>query len=155
MYYKRAEEVRIMKQTLPMVLVRLIIGAVFVTEGLLKLLWPELGGARFELLGIPMATQVANFVGIIEIGAGASIALNFFAGDAAILLLGVIIPAIFMTKIPILLGSRFLWWNPPVLTHYGFLSFMHESRTDLLVLFGLVAILLDSGVKWRSRRWNE
>jgi putative oxidoreductase len=144
-----------MKQTLPMVLMRLIIGAVFVTEGLLKLLWPELGSGRFEHLGIPMAGQVASFVGIIEVGAGASMIFNFFAGDCALLLLCVIIPAIVMTKIPILLGSRFLWFDPPPLAHYGFLSFMHESRTDLLVLFGLVAILLDSGVKWRSRRWNE
>ena len=144
-----------MKQTLPMALVRLIIGAVFVIEGLLKLLWPELGSGRFQHLGLPMAAQVSNFVGIIEVGAGASMALNFFAGDAALLLLCVIIPAILMTKIPILLGSRFLWFDPPPLAHFGFLSFMHESRTDLLVLFGLLAILFDSGVKWRSRRWNE
>jgi putative oxidoreductase len=144
-----------MKQTLPMTLMRLIIGAVFVTEGLLKLLRPELGSGRFEHLNLPMAAQVANFVGIIEIGAGASLALNVFAGDAALLLLAVIIPAIVITKIPILLGSRLLWFDPPTLAHYGFLSFLHESRTDLLVLFGLVAVLIDSGLKWRSRRWNE
>lgn len=153
---KRAEVAQTMKQFLPMTLVRLIIGVVFIFEGLLKLLWPELGAGRFEHLGIPMAAQVANFVGIIEIGAGASLAINFFAGDAAILLLCVIIPAILITKIPILLGSRFLWFDPPAaLSKYGFLSFMHESRTDLLVLVGLIAILIDSGVKWRSRRWNE
>jgi hypothetical protein len=36
---------------------------------------------------------------------------------------------------------------PPRLDHYGFLSFIHEARTDLAMLFGLVAILLDSGMK--------
>ena len=145
-----------MKQTLPMTLVRLIIGAVFIIEGLLKLLLPaELGGGRFEHLGLPMAMQVANFVGLMEISGGVALALNFFAGDAALLLLCVIVPAIAMTKIPILLGHRFLWFDPPTLAHYGFMSFMHESRTDLLVLFGLVAVLVDSGVKWRARRWNE
>jgi len=144
-----------MKQTLPMTLIRIIIGVVFITEGLLKLLWPELGGGRFENLGLPMATSVANFVGIIEIASGISMVFNFFAGDAAMLLLCVIIPAIVMTKIPILLGHAFLWFPLPPLAHYGFMSFLHESHTDLLVLFGLVAVLLDSGLKWRERKWNE
>ena len=42
------------------------------------------------------------------------------------------------------------------LNHYGVLSFFHEARTDLLVLFGLVAVLLDSGLKLGRRRpWYQ
>ena len=37
---------------------------------------------------------------------------------------------------------------PAKLTHYGWLSFLHESRTDLCMLFGCVAILLDSGLRF-------
>ena len=41
----------------------------------------------------------------MEIAAGAAFLANFYAGDAAILLLGVIVTAIVTTKIPILLGT--------------------------------------------------
>jgi hypothetical protein len=42
------------------------------------------------------------------------------------------------------------------LTHYGALSFLHEARTDLCMLFGLVAILVDAGLRMgRRRRWYQ
>jgi hypothetical protein len=49
--------------------------------------------------------------------------------------------------VPILLGHPLGHFAPAKLEHYGVLSFIHEARTDLAMLFGLVAILLDSGVK--------
>jgi len=126
---------------------------VFLTEGILKFLHPgELGSGRFAHIGLPFPYIAAPLVGAIEIAAGAAVIVNLYAGDAAILLLLVIITALITTKIPILLGRHLGPFAPPKLEHYGLLSFLHEARTDLSMLFGLVAILLDSGVRMGRRR---
>jgi len=136
-----------------MILIRVVVGLVFLTEGILKFLHPgELGSGRFAHIGLPLPYITAPLVGAIEIAAGAAVILNLYAGDAAILLLLVIITALITTKIPILLGRHLGPFAPPKLEHYGLLSFLHEARTDLSMLFGLVAILLDSGVRMGRRR---
>jgi uncharacterized membrane protein YphA (DoxX/SURF4 family) len=137
-----------MRKKLPMILIRVIVGLVFLTEGILKFVHPgELGVGRFAHIGLPFPHVLAPFVGGIEIAAGAAVILNIYAGDAAVLLLAVIITALMTTKIPILMGRHLGPFAPPKLEHYGLLSFLHEARTDLAMLFGLVAILLDSGMK--------
>jgi len=40
---------------------------------------------------------------------------------------------------------------PKAAEHHGILGFIHEARTDLAMLFGLVAILIDSGFRMRRR----
>jgi putative oxidoreductase len=137
-----------MRKNLPMILVRVIVGLVFLTEGILKFVRPgELGAGRFAHIGMPYPHLLAPLVGVVEIGAGGALILNFFAGDAALLLLCVILTAIVTTKAPILLGHSLGPFGPPKLEHYGVLSFLHEARTDLAMLFGLVAVLLDSGMR--------
>jgi uncharacterized membrane protein YphA (DoxX/SURF4 family) len=136
-----------MRKNLPMILIRVVVGLVFLTEGILKFAQPgELGSGRFAHIGLPWPSILAPFVGAVEILAGAALILGIYAGDAALLLLIVILTAIFTTKVPILLGRHFGRFEPPHLGHYGVLSFLHESRTDLCMLVGCVAILLDSGV---------
>ena len=47
------------------VLVRIIVGGVFFTEGIQKFLFPEaLGEGRFEKIGIPAPYIMASFVGL-------------------------------------------------------------------------------------------
>jgi len=146
-----------MRKNIPMILVRVIVGLVFLTEGVLKFVRPaELGSGRFAHIGFPVPSVLAPLVGASEIVAGAAVILNLYAGDAALMLLVVILTALVTTKVPILLGHSFGPFQPPKLEHYGFLSFMHEARTDLCMLFGLIAILLDSGIKVGQRRqWNR
>ena len=135
-----------MRKNLPMILIRVIVGLVFLTEGILKFVRPgELGAGRFAHIGLPFPNVLAPIVGAIEIAAGAAVILNLYAGVAVLLLLAVIVTAIMTTKIPILLGHHFGAFAPPKLDRYGVLSFLHESRTDLCMLIGLVAILLDRG----------
>ena len=141
-----------MRKNLPMILIRVIVGVVFLTEGILKFLRPgELGVGRFAHIGLPWPHLLAPLVGAVEIASGAALILGFFAGDAALLLLIVILTAITTTKVPILLGHHLGPFAPPKLDHYGVLSFIHEARTDLAMLFGLVAILLDSGMRFSLR----
>jgi putative oxidoreductase len=142
-----------MRKNLPMLLIRVIVGLVFLTEGILKFVQPgELGPGRFAHIGLPYPHLLAPIVAGVEIVAGAALMLGVYAGDAALLLLVVILTAIATTKIPILLGHNFGRFEPQRLSHYGLLSFLHESRTDLCMLVGCVAVLLDSGLTMGSSK---
>jgi putative oxidoreductase len=136
-----------MRKNLPMLLVRIVVGLVFITEGVLKFVEPgDLGSGRFAHIGLPYPHLLAPFVAVVEMVAGVAIMVGVYAGDAALVLLIVILTAIFTTKVPILLGHHFGRFEPPHLGRYGLLAFLHESRTDLCMLFGCLAVLLDSGL---------
>jgi putative oxidoreductase len=146
-----------MRRDLPMILIRVIVGLVFLTEGILKFLHPgELGVGLFAALGLPFPHLLAPFVGSLEIVGGCAILLNLFAGDAALLLLLVILAALLTTKVPILLGHALGAFPLAQLPHYGWLSFLHEARAELCMIFGSLAVLIDSGLRvGRRRRWYQ
>jgi uncharacterized membrane protein YphA (DoxX/SURF4 family) len=145
------------RRDISMILIRVMVGLVFLLEGSLKFLRPEeLGSGRFEALGLPFPHYLAPLVGGVEIGAGAAILLNFYAGDAALVLLIVIATALITTKFPILLGRPLGPFPLEKLKEYGWLSFFHQARTDFCMIFGLLAILIDSGLKvGHKRRWYQ
>jgi uncharacterized membrane protein YphA (DoxX/SURF4 family) len=145
------------RQNLPMILIRTIVGLIFLLEGALKFLQPDtMGVGRFAAIGLPVPHLLAPLVGGVEIGCGAAILLNVLAGDAAIFLLVVIFTALIATKIPIMLGRPLGPFALTKLNTYGWLAFFHEARLDLSMIFGLLAIAIDSGVSMgRKRRWYQ
>jgi uncharacterized membrane protein YphA (DoxX/SURF4 family) len=145
------------RRDLSMILIRVLVGLVFLLEGSLKFLRPEeLGAGRFEAIGLPFPHYLAPLVGGIEIVDGAAILLNIYAGDAALALLVVIVTALVTTKLPILLGRPLGSFPLEQLKEYGWLSFFHQARTDFCMIFGLLAIVIDSGLKLgRRRRWYQ
>jgi putative oxidoreductase len=147
----------VVRQNLPMILIRMIVGLVFLLEGILKFVHPaEMGAGRFAAIGLPFPQVLAPLVGGVEISGGAAILLNFYAGDAALALLVVILTALVTTKFPILLGRPLGPFALPRLSSYGWLSFFHEARTDLCMVFGLVAVVIDSGIRvGRRRHWYQ
>ena len=95
----------VLRSELPMILIRLIVGLVFVLEGLLKFLLPEnFGAEHFAAIGFPYAHYLAPTGGGLELCGGVALIFNFYAGEAAILLMVVMTSAIITTKIPLLLG---------------------------------------------------
>jgi uncharacterized membrane protein YphA (DoxX/SURF4 family) len=119
------------------VLVRVLAGSVFLSEGIQKFLFPEaLGVGRFAKIGIPAPQLSAPFVGTVEIVAGMLLLLGLLTRLAAILLLVDICVAIATTKLPMLVAK-------------GFWATAHEARTDWSMLFGLV-FLLTAGAGVRS-----
>jgi len=112
------------------VLVRAMVGAIFVSEGLQKFLFPDaLGVGRFTHIGIPYPALMAPFVGGVEIGCGLLVLLGLFTRLAVVPLLAVMVVALSTTKLPILLKS-------------GFWSMAHEARTDYSMLLGSLFLLL-------------
>ena len=91
------------------ILIRLIVGVVFLSEGIQKFLYSaELGSGRFVKIGIPFPQVMGPFVGVTEIVCGALILLGLLTRLAAIPLIINMLVAISSTKIPILLKSGFL-----------------------------------------------
>src|SRR5687767_13902084 len=118
------------------ILIRLVVGAVFLSEGIQKFLFSdEVGAGRFAKIGISGPETVAPLVGTIEIVCGVLIILGLLTRLAAVPLIIVMIVAIVSTKMPILLGYEFLGFRLRKVSYYGFWGFMHESRTDLAMLF--------------------
>jgi putative oxidoreductase len=122
-------------------LVRLAIAFVFVTEGIQKFLYPEaLGVGRFLKIGIPYPDMAAPFAGVVEILCGALILLGLFTRLAAFALVVDMIVAIVATKVPILLGHGFGVFPDPT-GPTGFWAMAHESRTDLAMLLGCLFLV--------------
>lgn len=125
------------------ILIRLMVGSIFLSEGIQKLLFPELQGAgRFAKIGIPHAEILAPSVGGVEIAFGALILLGWLTRLAAIPLLINICVAIISTKIPVLLGHGFWHFTLPKVSQYGFWGMLHEGRADFSMLLGLLFLLI-------------
>ena len=121
-------------------LLRLMVGWVFLSEGLQKFLFPgALGAGRFAKIGIPLPHFTAPFVGLIEILCGAMLIFGIATLYAVIPLLIDIGVALATTKWPLVHKDG--WW-----------AAMHEGRTDFCMLLGLIAIACLGAGRWSFDR---
>jgi putative oxidoreductase len=125
------------------ILVRLLVGGVFLAEGIQKFLFPEeLGVGRFAKIGIPWPEVSAPFVGVAETVCGALVIAGLLTRVAAAVLLIDISVAILSTKIPILLGHGFGPFSLPKLPRYGFWSMLHEARVVFSMWLGSLFLII-------------
>jgi uncharacterized membrane protein YphA (DoxX/SURF4 family) len=111
-------------------LIRILVGWVFLSEGIQKFLFPAaLGVGRFVKIGIPAPHFFAPFVGVVEIVCGTMLIVGLLTRLASIPLLIDIVVAILTTKVP-------------MLSKAGFWGTMHEARTDFCMLLGLLFLLI-------------
>ncbi|MGB2625996.1 MAG: DoxX family protein [Candidatus Acidiferrum sp.] len=114
-------------------LIRILVGWVFVSEGIQKFVFPEmLGVGRFVKIGIPWPHFMAPFVGIVEIVCGTLVLIGLATRLATVPLMGVILVALYSTKL-VSLAKIGIWGT------------LHEARTDLSMLLGLIFLLLLGG----------
>jgi uncharacterized membrane protein YphA (DoxX/SURF4 family) len=129
-------------------LVRILVGWVFLAEGIQKFLFPDsLGVGRFVKIGIPWPQVTAPFVGIVEVVCGTLLLSGFLTRLATVPLLIDIAVALYSTKIITFAKN-------------GFWGTLHEARTDISMLLGLAFLLLVGGGAWSldavvSRRRND
>ena len=128
------------RAALGLFLLRLMVGGVFLSEGIQKFLFPgALGAGRFAKIGIPLPHFSAPFVGAVEIICGAILIIGVRTLWAVIPLLIDIGVAIVTTK-----------W--PMVRHEGWWAALHESRTDVCMLLGLIAIACLGAGGWSVDR---
>jgi putative oxidoreductase len=131
------------------VLVRVMTGSVFLSEGIQKFLYPaDLAAGRFAKIGVPSPEIMGPFVGGCEVLCGALLIVGFLTRLAAIVLLIDISVAIVSSKIPVLLGHGFWGFSLMKLPRYGFWSMMHEARTDFSMWLGLLFLLIVGAGRW-------
>lgn len=117
----------------PVLMARLIVGIVFLSEGIQKFLFPALlGTGRFQHIGFSHPEFWASFTGVFEIICSLFIILGFLSRLTSLPLLIVMITAFITTKLPIL-------------ETHGFWSFMHEYRTDFCMTMLILFILFYGG----------
>lgn len=118
------------------ILIRLMVGGVFLSEGIQKFLFPnEVGVGRFTKIGIPSPEVMAPFVGLFEIVCGALLLLGLLTRLAATPMIIDMLVAVSTTKIPILIDKGF--WN-----------MAHEARTDYSMLLGSIFLLIVGAGAW-------
>jgi len=118
------------------VLVRLIVGAVFLSEGIQKFLFPAaLGVGRFARIGLPAPEVLAPLVGTFEVVCGLLVLLGLLTRLAALPLIAIMLTALSTTKLPLLAAK-------------GFWAMAHEARTDWSMLLGAVFLLIVGAGAW-------
>jgi putative oxidoreductase len=134
-------------------LIRLLVGWVFLSEGIQKFLFPAaLGAGRFAKIGIPWPEAMGPFVGSVEIVGGLLLLVGLLTRPAAFILLINISVAILSTKVPILLGHGYWLFSLPDMKSYGFWSMLHEARTDFSMFLGLLFLLILGAGSWSADR---
>jgi putative oxidoreductase len=132
-------------------LLRLIVGPVFLSEGIQKFLYPDENGiGRFAKIGIPWPEVTAPFVGIVEIVCGTLVIVGLLTRLAAVPLIINMLVAILSTKIPILLGFGFWGFSLRSVPYYGFWGMAHEMRTDWSMLLGSIFLLIVGAGGWSA-----
>lgn len=122
-------------------LIRLAVGLIFFTQGILKYSDPHMGVDRFTKIGFPHPYFTAHFVGAFEIVCGVQVLLGLWTRIAAIPLLIIVLTAIATTKVPELFRSN-----------QGFWFMVSDLRTDFAMLCCLVFLIACAGGDWGLER---
>jgi putative oxidoreductase len=119
-----------------MILVRLVVGMIFLAEGIQKYIFPELlGTGRFFKLGFSNPSFWAYFTGTFEIICGTLIILGFLTRLASIPPVIIMLVAFVTTKWPILINK-------------GFWPFLDDYYTDFAMTLLLIYLLINGSGKW-------
>jgi putative oxidoreductase len=114
--------------------IRLAVGLIFFTQGILKFTDPHMGVERFARIGFPEPYFTARFVGTFEIICGLLVLLGLRTRASSVPLLIVICTAIATTKIPELTRPA-----------QGFWFMVSDARTDFAMLCSLIFLIIAGG----------
>lgn len=121
-----------------MIFIRLIVGLIFISEGILKYKMVQwLGPGRFTEIGFNYPFFWAYFTGAVEIICGTLVLSGLLTRVASTLLLIVMIIALITTKLPII-GTQGIW------------TFLHDYTTDFALTLLLILLLIYGGGKWSA-----
>lgn len=118
------------------ILIRLMVGSVFLSEGIQKFLFAEkVGAGRFAKAGLPNPEFLGPFVGTFEITCGILVLIGLLTRIAVIPLIIIMLVAISTTKVDILNKD-------------GLSEMLRASKTDWAMLLGSIFLLIKGGGRW-------
>jgi len=123
-------------------LIRLAVGLIFATQGILKYADPNMGVNRFARIGFPAPLFTAHFVGAFEMVCGILVLVGLWTRISAIPLLIVISTAIATTKLPELFRPN-----------QGFWFMVSDARTDFSMFCSLLFLIASGPGVWSVDRF--
>jgi putative oxidoreductase len=129
------------------ILIRLMAGAVFLWEGILKFVYPNQGVGRFTKLGFPAPHFTATADAWLEIVGGLLLLTGLMTRLIAIPFVIEMIVAMASTKIPLYLGTSPLPL-PPVPPQVGFWAVLHEIRSEYAQLLNCAFLVIVGPGAW-------
>ena len=129
------------------ILIRLMAGAVFFWEGVMKFVFPNQGVGRFTKLGFPAPHFTATADGWFEIVGGLLLLTGLMTRLIAIPFVIEMIVAMASTKIPLYLGTSPLPL-PPVPPQIGFWAVLHEIRSEYAQLLTCAFLVVAGPGRW-------
>jgi putative oxidoreductase len=118
-------------------LIRIAVGLIFFSQGVLKFLDPAMGVNRFTRIGFPHPAFTAHFVGSFEIICGVLVLFGIITRLSAIPLFVVISTAIATTKVPELFRPN-----------QGFWYMVSDARTDFSMFCCLLFLIIAGPGNW-------
>jgi uncharacterized membrane protein YphA (DoxX/SURF4 family) len=133
-------------------IIRLMAGGVFLSEGILKFVYTNQGVGRFTKLGFPFPDMLATGIGCLEIVGGLMLIFGLLTRFISVVFIGEMIVAILSTKISLYLGTSPLPL-PPAPPTVGAWAVLHETRSDYAQILCSLFLLL-AGPGALSLDWN-
>ena len=128
-------------------IMRLMVGGVFLSEGIIKFVFANQGVRRFTKLGFPMPALTASFIGGLEIVGGCLLIAGLLTRVAAIPFVIEMLVAILATKVSLYLGTSPLPL-PPSPPRGGLWAVLHESRSDWAQLLTSLYLIIVGPGRW-------
>ena len=127
--------------------IRLMAGGVFLSEGLLKFAFANQGIGRFTKLGMPMPGLLAPAIALLEIGGGTLLITGLGTRLLSAPFIIEMMVAILSTKVSLFFGTSPLP-KPPAPPFTGWWAVLHESRSDYAQLLCCVFLLVSGPGPW-------
>jgi len=134
------------------ILIRLMAGGVFLSEGILKFVYLNQGVGRFTKIGIPAPGPMADFVAVLEIVGGLLLISGFLTRLISVPFIIEMIVAILSTKVALYLGTSPLPL-PPAPPQVGIWAVLHESRSDYAQIMSALFLLIAGPGPWSLDGW--
>ena len=129
------------------ILIRCMVGGVFLWEGVLKFVYTNQGVGRFAKIGFPAPALTADFVAVLEIVGGALLIAGFLTRLIAIPFVIEMVVAMLSTKVALYLGTSPLPL-PPSPPQIGVWAVLHEIRSDYAQIMSVLFLFCAGPGPW-------